>query len=336
MKKIAAYVGSDANVNRVYSKDTLQTLAGRYDFIADGKTLTKEELLAHPDAGAVQYLFSTWGMPHFTNDEIRNSLPAAEAVFYGAGSVQTFAREFLEEGVAVYSAWAANGVPVAEYTFAQIILAATGFFGRLHVPGSGNAWPNRPDSAGWPGNYEIKVGIIGAGMIGKMVIERLHTLEKTEILVFDPFLSEEKAAELGVTKCNLAALFAQCDVISNHLANNPQTVGMLNAALFDTMKPHATFINTGRGAQVVEADMIKALQDVPTRCAVLDVTFPEPPVADSPLYTMSNVYLTPHIAGSLGNEVHRMAEYMAEEALSFDEGKLGRYSVTLKMLETMA
>ena len=275
-------------------------------------------------------------MPHFTNDEIRNSLPAAEAVFYGAGSVQGFAREFLEEGVAVFSAWAANGVPVAEYTFAQIILAATGFFGRLHIPGSGNAWPNKPDSVGYPGNYEIKVGIIGAGMIGKMVIERLHTLEKTEILVFDPFLPEEKAKELGVVKCDLATLFAQCDVISNHLANNPQTVGMLNAALFDTMKPHATFINTGRGAQVVEADMIKALQDVPTRCAVLDVTFPEPPVADSPLYTMPNVYLTPHIAGSLGNDVHRMAEYMYDEYRAFDAGESTKYHVTMEMLETMA
>ena len=111
---------------------------------------------------------------------------------------------------------------------------------------------------------------------------------------------------------------------------------MLNYGLFSKMRENAVFINTGRGAQVVEADMIKALQDVPTRCAVLDVTFPEPPVADSPLYTMPNVYLTPHIAGSLGNEVHRMAEYMAEEALAFDEGKPVRYNVTLKMLETMA
>ena len=85
MKKIAAYVGLATSTDRVYSKDTLQTLSDRYDFIADGKTLTKEELLAHPEAGSVQYLFSTWGMPHFTNEEIRTVLPAAEAVFYGAG-----------------------------------------------------------------------------------------------------------------------------------------------------------------------------------------------------------------------------------------------------------
>ena len=102
------------------------------------------------------------------------------------------------------------------------------------------------------------------------------------------------------------------------------------------MKPHAVFINTGRGAQVVEDDMIAALYDVPTRAAVLDVTWPEPPNADSPLYTMPNVFLTPHIAGSLGNEVHRMAEYMYEEYCSFDAGEPTRYSVSLKMLETMA
>ena len=157
-----------------------------------------------------------------------------------------------------------------------------------------------------------------------------------DILVFDPFLSDEKAAELGVTKTDLPTLFEQSDVISNHLANNPQTVGMLNADCFNRMKANATFINTGRGAQVVENDMIQALLDVPTRAAVLDVTFPEPPEADSPLYTVPNVFLTPHIAGSLGNEVHRMAEYMYEEYKAFDAGQPTRYSVTIPMLATMA
>ena len=336
MKKIAAFIGSPASVNRVYSAATIAELRERYDFIADGKTLTKEEVLAEPDMKKVQYLFSTWGMLKFTNEEIKEYLPSAEAVFYGAGSVQAFAKPFIEEGIAVFSAWAANGVPVAEYTFAQIILAATGFFGRLHVPGSGNVWPNRSDMAGWPGNYEIKVGVIGAGMIGKMVIGKLKTLDRIDVLVFDPFLPDEKAAELGVTKCDLPTLFAESDVITNHLANNPQTVGMLNGELFDKMKKHCTFINTGRGAQVVEDDMIKALKEVPTRCAVLDVTFPEPPVAESPLYTMKNVYLTPHIAGSLGNEVHRMAEYIAEEAYAFEEGRPTKYRVSMEMLATMA
>jgi phosphoglycerate dehydrogenase-like enzyme len=135
---------------------------------------------------------------------------------------------------------------------------------------------------------------------------------------------------------SLEEMFSRCAVVSNHLANNAQTRGMLNYELFSKMEPHATFINTGRGAQVVEADLVRALTEVPTRVAVLDVTDPEPPLADSPFYTMENVILTSHIAGSQQDEFHRMSEYMRDEAYAFEQGLPTRYSVTLKMLETMA
>lgn len=335
MKK-AVFLGLETQITNVYSDDVKAKLFDALDF-PTGHIITKRELNEYRDIlREAEYAFSTWGMPSFSREEIREYLPNLKALFYSAGSVQAFAREFLEEGVAVFSAWAANGVPVAEYTFAQIILASKGFFQRLHRQSDGSAWDNKNPAVSFPGNYEIKVGIIGAGVIGRMVIERLHTLDKVEILVFDPFLPDEKAAELGVRKTDLDEIFSECDVISNHLANNPQTVGMLNHRHFDAMKPHAVFINTGRGAQVVEDDMIAALYAVPTRAAVLDVTFPEPPQVDSPLYTMENVFLTPHIAGSLGNEVHRMSEFMYEEFLAFDSGKPVRYSVSLEMLKTMA
>lgn len=334
MKK-AVFFGNEGTTKTVYPESVMTRLGEKLDICPH--VITKAELDEYRDVlREAEYAFSTWGMPRFTREEIRTYLPNLKAVFYGAGSVQGFARDFLEEGVAVFSAWAANGVPVAEYTFAQIILASKGFFQRLHRQSEGSAWDNKHPGVSFPGNYEIKVGIIGAGVIGKMVIERLKTLDQVEILVFDPFLSDEKAAEMGVKKTDLDEIFAGCDVISNHLANNAQTVGMLNRRYFDAMKPHAVFINTGRGAQVVEDDMIAALYNVPTRAAVLDVTYPEPPEEDSPLYTMENVFLTPHIAGSLGNEVHRMAEYMYEEFCAFDAGQPTRYSVTPKMLETMA
>ncbi len=125
-------------------------------------------------------------------------------------------------------------------------------------------------------------------------------------------------------------------MISNHLANNSETVGIINKNHFSRMKSHASFINTGRGAQVVEEDMVEALRRNKTISAVLDVTYPEPPEQDSPLYTLDNVFLTPHIAGSLGNEVHRMGEYMLDEFRKYDRGEAVRYSVTLEMLKTMA
>ena len=112
----------------------------------------------------VRYVFSTWGMPAFTEQEIQKYLPSLEAVFYGAGTVQAFAREFMNCGVQIFSAWAANAVPVAEYTVAQIILANKGFFQacrREKDPESRRGAKLYHGS--FPGNYHCKVGLIGAG-----------------------------------------------------------------------------------------------------------------------------------------------------------------------------
>lgn len=282
----------------------------------------------------VEVAFATWGIPRFTEEELQAYFPKLQIVFYGAGSVQTFARAFMSRGIAVVSAWAANAVPVAEYTVAQIVLAHKGFYraSRLYKQSFAEA---KEAAADYPGNYGARVGILGAGMIGRKVIERLRGY-KLDIVVFDPFLPEERAKELGVAKAELPELFASCDTISNHLANLPATVGILHKELFDRMLPHATFINTGRGAQVVEADLIDALRDVPTRTAILDVTYPEPVQADSELLTLDNVILTPHIAGSMSREVARMGLYMAEEYDRYRKGEPLLYRVTAEMLETMA
>ena len=102
------------------------------------------------------------------------------------------------------------------------------------------------------------------------------------------------------------------------------------------MKPNATFINTGRGAQVVEADLIRALREEPGRTALLDVTWPEPPEEGSPFYSLDNVFLTPHIAGSMGQEVKRMGLYMEQCCDAFLAGQPVPYQVTAEMLHTMA
>lgn len=279
-------------------------------------------------------IFSTWGMPRLTSDEIRRYFGGLKAVFYAAGSVQYFAKPFLEAGVEVYSAWAANAIPVAEFTVAQIILANKGYFSRFHRSGSSD-WSNRSSGAPFTGNYDAQVGLIGVGMIGSLVAQMLRSY-RISVLVYDPFLSSERAAELGVEQVSLEELFSRCGVISNHLANNPQTVGILNGELFRLMKPNAVFINTGRGAQVVEDDLISALEAEPSRVALLDVTMPEPPCPDSRLYQLDNVLLSPHIAGSLGNEVARMGEYMCEEYKRWAAGLPTRWGVTPKLLETMA
>jgi phosphoglycerate dehydrogenase-like enzyme len=121
-----------------------------------------------------------------------------------------------------------------------------------------------------------------------------------DTIVFDPFLSDGDADRLGVEKVELADAFKRGLVVSNHLANLSETVGMLTADHFSSLPENATFVNTGRGATLDEKAMIEVFQSRSDLTAVLDVTFPEPPEEDSPLYTMENVILTPHIAGPSG------------------------------------
>ena len=330
----SAFVGG-GRLTSVYSEETIAALE-REAGLASRAVLSREEVLAG-GAADVDFVFSTWGMPRFSVDEIRRSLPRLRAVFYAAGSVQGFAREFLECGIPVFSAWAATAVPVVEYAVSQILLANKGFFQscRRFRDRASRADAHRFFES-FPGNYGCAVGILGAGMIGRAVLRKLAKEHRLRILVHDPFYDDAKAAEDGAERASLEEIFAICQTISNHIANLPATVGMLRYEHFRRMKPNATFINTGRGAQVVEADLVRALREEPGRTAVLDVTWPEPPEEGSPLYALPNVFLTPHIAGSSGDETYRMAEYMLEEFRNFIAGRPTRYGVTLAMLETMA
>ncbi len=300
------------------------------------KIYTSAEVIAEPDKFAeVEYIFSTWGMPSMSEEEIKACFPSLKCVFYAAGSVQAFARPFLSCGVKVFSAWAANAVPVVEYTLAQIILANKGFFAHSREMKKGNREAGKVMKAAYPGNYGENVGIIGVGMIGSQVAERLKDY-KLNVLAFDPFLSDERAEKLGIKKASLDEIFSTCRVITNHMANNDQTKGMLDYKYFSKMLPYSTFINTGRGAQVVEADLVRVLEERPDVTAILDVTFPEPPAEGHAFYSLPNCFLTPHIAGSLVNETHRMAEYIIEEYKRYLGGATCLYEVSFKMLETMA
>lgn len=325
--------GADA-VQKAYGSQTYAALTETLTFAPP--VYSKEDLHTHREQlRDVAFVFSTWGMLALTQDEISEFFPHLQAVFYAAGSVQAFARPFLASGVAVFSAWLANAVPVAEYTVAQILLAGKGFYQGADRYRSSGFSDARDFTAQFRGNYGAKVGILGAGAIGTLVIRMLKSY-KLEILVYDPFLSDENAEKLAVQKAALPEIFSQCQVISNHIANNAQTVGMLDYPLFSRMQPYATFLNTGRGAQVVEPDLIRAMNEVPTRTSVLDVTSPEPVPAESPLLHTSNIFITPHIAGSAADEIARMGEYMLQEYSAFSASAPCAYRVTEEMLQTMA
>jgi phosphoglycerate dehydrogenase-like enzyme len=135
---------------------------------------------------------------------------------------------------------------------------------------------------------------------------------------------------------SLEKLFAASEVVSLHAPNIPATKGMITRSLLASLKPYATFINTARGAIVDEAGMTGVLAERPDLTALLDVTYPEPPAEDSPLYTLPNVFLTPHIAGSLAGECNRMGQLAVDECRRFINGEPLQWAISREMAANMA
>jgi len=332
MKKKGAFWGAEAQIARVYGAGRREAVAERVELlpqVLDGMTVQRQAAAGELDD--LEVVFSTWGMPPVSSETLA-LLPNLKAVFYAAGSVQMFAQPFLERGVTVVSAWQANAVPVAEFTLAQILLACKGYWRNSSAYTSPQA---RAGAFKGLGIYGETVALLGAGAIGRRVASLLKPFH-LKVVVFDPFLSGEGAEAMGGEKVELNEAFAQGYVVSNHLANKPETVKMLGAEQFALLRDDAVFINTGRGATVNEAALLAEWERRPSLTALLDVTMPEPPEEGSLLYTLPNIYLTTHIAGSLGNEVWRMADYVLEEFDRWERGEPLLYAVTPELLQQMA
>lgn len=330
--KIALIGANKSKFSKVYTCSVLEKL-GKYGELSE--LIDRSNIAEHREfLKGCEYAFATWGMVDFTEEEIKEYMPDLKALFYSAGTVQYFAKPFLNCGVRIFSAFAANGVPVAEYTVSQIVLALKGYF-----QGSKRYKSFLPYSfvhtQNCIGAYGAKVGLVGLGAIGSEVAQRLKEYD-VEVMAYDPFISEEKAGKLNVRLCSLETVFKECDVISNHLANKKELKHLFGSELFSLMKKHSTFINTGRGDQVNEFALAKSLWLHPSRTAVTDVLKNEVFPYASPLFWCPNAIITPHIAGSLGSETERMADYMIEQLENCISGHPVKYEITKEMLATMA
>jgi phosphoglycerate dehydrogenase-like enzyme len=277
-------------------------------------------------------LFATWGMPKL-DEEFLAAAPRLKAVFYAAGSVKCFATpESYKRGILISSAWQANAIPVAEYSHATILLGLTGFWSSQRLARAGKFSHQHSPVAG---AFHSSVGLVSLGAIGRLVAGHLAKHE-INILAYDPYATPAAAASLGVTLVSLQELFSKSHVVSIHTPWLPETEKMINAPLLRSMPEGATLINTSRGAVIDETDLCQVLAERQDITAILDVTHPEPPLPDSPLRTLENVVLTPHIAGSIGGEVARMGYWMNDELDLYLAGKPLQHGVSEDMLARMA
>ncbi|WP_240506583.1 hydroxyacid dehydrogenase [Thermoactinospora rubra] len=269
---------------------------------------------AGADLAETEVLYTSWGCPPVTA-EVLAGAPRLSAIVHAAGSVKHHVTDACwQRGIKVSSAAAANAEPVAEYTLAAILFANKRVLDIAHIYRTtmrGHDW-----DALYPGfgNYRRTVGVVGASRIGRRVIELLRPFE-LEVLVADPYLTED----LGVAHVPLDELVARSDVVSLHAPSLPETRHLMNAARLAAMRDGATLINTARGA-LVDQDALVAELSTGRIHAVIDVTEPEVPPPGSPLYRLPNVLLTPHIAGSLGGELARMADLSLGELARYARG----------------
>jgi len=279
-------------------------------------------------------LLTGWGCP-MIDATVLDAAPDLALIAHAAGSVKSHvAADCWDRGVRITTAAQANAVPVAEYTLGFILLAGKNVFIEQHRQRLGQSTYYKDHLAGDVGNLGGTVGIIGASRIGRLVLELLRPYS-LNVLLADPTLTTAEAAELGAELVSLEDLMRRSRVVSLHAPILPSTIGMIGAAELAGMGDGATFINTARGV-LVDHDALRAELVTGRINAVLDVTAPEPLPDGDPLYTLPNVILTPHIAGSLGNELVRMGDLAVDEVELLARGEDAGYAITREVLAAMA
>lgn len=332
--RVAFAMHSDQLLAEVLPASVLAGLASVAD-LASPHALTE---FTSPQARSVlrdvDVLITGWGSPVIDAAALE-AAPRLRLVAHAAGTVKGHVtRDVWERGVQVTTAAQANAGPVADYTLAFILLAGKRAFAAAaqlrREQGDFRKSHLRTDV----GNYGTTVGIIGASRVGRLVLERLRPF-KFDVLLATPELTPQQAAELGATLVPLDELMRRSTIVSLHAPVLDSTRGMIGSRQLKAMPDGATFINTARGA-LVDHDALRA-ETVGGRIdAILDVTDPEPLPSGDVLYDLPNVILTPHIAGSMGNEISEMGEFAVREVKRFTAGEPLAYPVAITDLEMAA
>ncbi|PIP02283.1 MAG: phosphoglycerate dehydrogenase, partial [Zetaproteobacteria bacterium CG23_combo_of_CG06-09_8_20_14_all_54_7] len=161
-----------------------------------------------------------------------------------------------------------------------------------------------------------KAGVIGAGNIGAIVCDRLKGLHMA-VYVYDPFISDERAAAMGVTKvATVAELAAIVDVLTVHVPLLPATRNLIDADILAAMKPGSIVVNCARGGIVNEAALYEACKSGHLRAAALDV-YEQEPARENPLFELENVSFTPHIGASTDEAQENVAVQIAEQMSAY-------------------
>src|SRR5579862_2980645 len=217
-----------------------------------------------------------------------------------------------ERGIVVMNTPYGNAITAAEHAIAMMFALAR------QIPAA-----DRSTQAGkWEKSRFLGVeltgktlGVIGCGNIGAIVADRAHGL-KMRVIGYDPFLSAERAVDLGIERVSLDELLARADFVTLHTPMTEATRGMLDARALAKLKPGARIINCARGGLVVEKDLAEALDRGWVAGAGI-VVFVEEPATENPLFGRENVVATPHLGAATAEAQENVAVQIAEQMADF-------------------
>lgn len=276
------------------------------------------------------FAVTSWGSPSMTK-ELLDLCPNLKLIVHAAGSVKSIVTdEMYDRGIRIVSAAQVLSTGVSETALGLTIASVKNFFA-LNAETHAGGWSHD----GITEMYDITIGIVGFGLAGKHYAELLQSFA-VDVIAYDPGVSAEDMAKVGVRKAALEEIFAQSDVISLHAPELPSTRHIVNRDSLAAMKDGSILINTARGSLVDEDALVEALTNGKLKCACLDVTDPEPPVADSPLRKLPNCILTPHLAGQAANGLRKLGDHCYQQIVNYIEGKPLSGEIKQESLATIA
>jgi D-3-phosphoglycerate dehydrogenase len=266
------------------SKEELLAVIGEYDGLA-----IRSSTKVTPDVVAAAKNLKVIGRAGIGVDNV--NIPAAS-----------------QEGIVVMNTPFGNSITTAEHAIAMMMALA-----RQIPEANSSTQDSKWEKSRFMGVelFNKTLGLIGCGNIGSIVASRAIGLQM-KVIAFDPFLSEERAVDLGVEKVELEDLFKRADFLSLHTPLTDTTRGIVGKEAFELMKPSARLINCARGGLVDEAALLDALQNGKIAGAALDV-FAEEPAKDNPLFGQDNFIATPHLGASTTEAQVNVAIQVAEQ-----------------------
>lgn len=275
---------------------------------------------------------TSWGNTAIDEKSLA-AAPDLKLVCHAAGSVKPIVSDALwAKGVRVTSSNAPLGMGVAETALGFTISASKNFY-NLNTNIKNGGWEEGKQDI--RELFELTVGVVGFGWAGKHYAELMRNF-LVDVVVYDPNIDESKIAAVGARKVELDELLRISDIISIHAPSIPETYHMFNADTLKLMKKDAVLINTARGTLIDESALVEHMRAGNLKYACLDVTDPEPPAADSPLRSVPNIIMTPHLAGLAQNGLRRIGSHVVDEIEKFLKGEPMLAEITQDMLAKMA